>query len=364
MEQRQGVSVVICCYNSAPRLPQTLRHLALQRVPDHLPWEVVIVDNGSTDGTKEVAQAQWNMHAAPAPLRLIDSAPGLVAARNEGLRSARHEFVIFCDDDNWLDADYVHIAHEVMSADADIGVLGGWGEAAFEAEPPPWFEGIEVYFAVGPQAEASGDVSESKGYVYGAAFVVRKEAWLQVARHDFASPLESFRRGSNDKELCSLIRLAGYKMWYEESLRFKHFLPASRLEWRRFLGHAYRAHKTAMLVEPFSYVLAREDYVSPSRWYWFKVASKHALWLLRRFRALLPPLNQEGSWARFRHACYQGKLAGWLHMRWRFKAHCDRIHALQLALQAERTGVSRQTRSSARAPSRELEASATRRGDR
>ena len=51
----EGVSVVICCYNSAERLPRTLTHLAAQRVSEKLPWEVIVIDNASQDKTGEVA---------------------------------------------------------------------------------------------------------------------------------------------------------------------------------------------------------------------------------------------------------------------------------------------------------------------
>jgi GT2 family glycosyltransferase len=48
-ERPAGVSVVVCCHNSASRLPTTLHHLAAQEVPRDLGWEVIVVDNASTD---------------------------------------------------------------------------------------------------------------------------------------------------------------------------------------------------------------------------------------------------------------------------------------------------------------------------
>lgn len=325
---------MICTYNSAQRLPETLKHVAAQRVPDGLPWEVVIIDTGSSDDTKEVARRQWEVHGSPAPLHLFDSPPGLPAARREALRRAPHDLVVFCDDDNWLDEAYLRIAHGVMDDDPNIGVLGGRGEAVFEADPPTWFPRAEAYFAVGPQSDASGDISDAQGYVYGAGCVVRKSAWKQITKHGEESLLRSFRRGSNDKEMCYLIRLAGYTISYDERLRFQHFMPAARLEWRSFLAHGFHAHKTATLLEPYTYVLGQDEYSSPSRWRWLGMASSHVKWLIRRSPALLPPHNKSGSWARFRHACRQGNLAGLIHMRQHFKGNCDRVHALQLAVRS------------------------------
>ncbi len=53
----KGVSVVVCCYNSAPRLPETLMHLFAQIVNPDIKWEIIIINNASTDDTLEVAQA-------------------------------------------------------------------------------------------------------------------------------------------------------------------------------------------------------------------------------------------------------------------------------------------------------------------
>ncbi len=54
-----GVSVIICCYNSSSRIIPTLQNLVKQRVPNHIPWEVIVVNNASTDNTGEVAKETW-----------------------------------------------------------------------------------------------------------------------------------------------------------------------------------------------------------------------------------------------------------------------------------------------------------------
>ena len=49
MIMSKGVSVIVCCYNSALRLPETIRHIVQQETPAEIDWEVVIVNNSSTD---------------------------------------------------------------------------------------------------------------------------------------------------------------------------------------------------------------------------------------------------------------------------------------------------------------------------
>ena len=55
-----GVSVIVCCYNSAQRLQETIKHLAQQQVPALINWEVIIVNNASTDATYEIALKEMN----------------------------------------------------------------------------------------------------------------------------------------------------------------------------------------------------------------------------------------------------------------------------------------------------------------
>jgi hypothetical protein len=101
-----GVSVVLCCYNSVGRLPETLRHLSMQRLPSGCQWEVLLVDNASQDDTAFVASGLWEDLGRPAPLRIVhEPIPGLSSARNAGIRNACYEYVILCDDDNWLAPD-------------------------------------------------------------------------------------------------------------------------------------------------------------------------------------------------------------------------------------------------------------------
>src|SRR5688500_17791752 len=96
----EGLSVVICCYNSAERLPQTLRHLAIQKYSPGLNWEVIIVDNNSLDATADVARKEWAQYSTRVPLKVVtERDPGLSAARSKGVSSASFEFIVFCDDD-------------------------------------------------------------------------------------------------------------------------------------------------------------------------------------------------------------------------------------------------------------------------
>ena len=228
-----GVSVVICTYNGGRLLPKTLKHLAQQQVPEEVKWEVLVVDNASTDNTQVVICDVWADGKSTVPLTVLYQAkPGLTHARQMAMENATYEFVLFCDDDNWLAPNYVAAAYALMARHPDIGALGGCGELVFESKAPLWARGHGM-FANGPQAQASGKVKNN--VVYGAGSVIRKSAYDKLSKANF-SPLLTDRMGvclsaGGDYELCYNLALAGYSIWYEDQLRFKHFMPSGRLSW-------------------------------------------------------------------------------------------------------------------------------------
>jgi len=249
VENSNGISVVVCCYNSAARLPETLEHLAHQRVRASIPWEVVVVNNASSDDTATVALRLWRAAGAPAPLRVVDEpTPGLSHARARGIADSRYEVLVFVDDDNWLDKEYVRAAHEILSEHPEIGVLGGEITAAFESEPPKWFHRVQSVFAVGPQGKASGDITDYKLHVAGAGMAVRKSVHAELKRRQFQFSLSDRNQkqlsSGGDTELCLAAVLLGYRIWYDARLRLTHLMPSQRLT-EKYLRRLVRGNHEA-----------------------------------------------------------------------------------------------------------------------
>lgn len=242
---KKGASVIICCYNSAKRLPITLEHLANQKASD-ISWEVILVDNASTDDTILVAQKIWDNHKNSIPFKIIsEQRQGLSYARERGIDNAQYEYIIFCDDDNWLAEDYVQRSFNIMWSDAQIGVAGGICNAVFETTAPEWFDKHKGCYAVGKQSDVTGDITYTRGYLWGAGMILRKSVWLKVKEMGFQSIL-SDRKGKiissgGDTEICLVFRQAGYKLYYDEYLSLQHFVPASRLTWP-YLVKLYKSH--------------------------------------------------------------------------------------------------------------------------
>jgi len=230
-----GFSVVVCCHNSANRLHETFSHLARQEVNEKQSWELILVDNASTDGTSEIAAKLWANLNSPCPFYLVREVQlGLSYARRAGVLQARFDFIIFCDDDNWLAPDYATRAVGFLQAHPDVGVVGGRCKPVMEGlgtDYPEWFFTYADSYAVGVQSLRSGDVT-SRGYVWGAGMALR----AALLKHIYSSSVQSClsdRMGSKlssggDSEICRWYQMAGFRLWYEESMQLCHFVPSSR----------------------------------------------------------------------------------------------------------------------------------------
>ena len=288
-----SVSVVICCYNSETRLPETLRHLVEQEVPEGISWEVIVVDNASTDNTAQVARSLWP-DDAPAPMRVVsEPEPGLSHARKRGFMEAKHELVSFVDDDNWLAPDWVRRVAEIMNDHPEVGACGGSSEAVFETSPPFWFDRFQRSYAVGSQSDTTGDITWNAGWneshLWGAGLTVRKAAWQQLRAVGFL-PNVVGRTGSSlssgeDYELCDALRLSGWKLWYEPALHMKHFITRQRLTWsyHKKLHQGFGASNAG--IDPYRFLISDPDKLPKTMF------GKYWLWQLFRSICILAMRN-------------------------------------------------------------------------
>lgn len=228
-----GVSVVICCYNSAQRIEGTLQALSKQKVPFDLSWEVVIINNNCSDDTVEISKRIWRELGSPVQLNIYDeNMPGVAAARVKGLRCSKFEFVLFCDDDNWLCNDYVARVFNILHSNQEIGAVGGYGIAIGEVELPIWFEKYAHGYAVGKPNYETGIIPQNH-YLVSAGMGLRKSPLLfslnKLPLLLSGRDKENSLIPGEDTEICFRFLFLNFKLYYDSNLIFKHFLPKERL---------------------------------------------------------------------------------------------------------------------------------------
>ncbi len=115
-ERVDGVSIIVPTYNRAALLPQSLATLSGQTV---IPLEILVIDDGSTDGTEQVVAS------LPGPIRYIKQANGgKSSAVNRGLSVARGSMIWLFDDDDWAEPDAIEKRLDALKAQPHLGFVG------------------------------------------------------------------------------------------------------------------------------------------------------------------------------------------------------------------------------------------------
>ena len=263
----KGVSIIICCHNSANRIVDTLKHLWLQET-NGLPIEIVLVNNNCTDDTVMIAMEEWRDCGRHMPLKIVEEpVMGVSAARSKGIRAAKYQYAVFCDDDNWLASDYVSLAFDTMESNPKIGVLGGSSTAVSDAAFPDWFEQVKGDYAVGLQLDGISCDASDRGYLWGAGMVVRKFVFEDMIGNGIANAL-SDRKGKElssggDSEICKWFLMLGYSLWYNPNMKYAHFIESNRLLEEYYVQMKEKQNEAYLLLQFYDYFI---DFSQLSFW--------------------------------------------------------------------------------------------------
>ena len=226
-------SIVVCTYNRAESLRDTLRALqALQPAPGRA-WEVIVVDNNSKDHTKAVVeqvQRTWPL------LRYeFEGAQGLSHARNHGIGCARGEVILFTDDDvlpepDWLERTLAGL-HE-YEADA----CGGWIGPIWETPPPAWLtERFYGFLAVRTDRSDDYTMTADAQTPYGANMAFCRRVFERVGTFDTTRGRKGAVLASGeDGEMFERILAAGMKVVFLGRSRVHHKVEGFRTTKRYF----------------------------------------------------------------------------------------------------------------------------------
>ncbi len=228
-------SIIVCTYNRCALLDKALRSLMAQSFPADR-FEIIVVDNNSTDGTAAVVRAC----AAESPVAisyLVEKEQGLSHARNRGVGEARGEFVAFIDDDAAAEPPWLEKLAEGF-ADPRTACVGGRALPAFEASRsgwPEWLPGRFVgFFSI--VDHAGRRELHYPGYPAGTNIAFRKRALRDTGM--FSPRLG--RSGASllsmeETDLCLRLERAGHRIVYLPEAVVRHTVPEERLtrDWVR-----------------------------------------------------------------------------------------------------------------------------------
>ncbi len=226
------VSVVVPLYNKARYILRTLESVTAQSVAD---FEVIIVDDGSTDGSAGVVR-----RFADPRFRLISQAnAGPGAARNRGLRQARSPYVAFLDADDWWLPNFLQESLAVLEQHPRAAAVScGWYEYPGDRPATAWWTACGVpegFITIGPDTSAQRLVALI-AYMHTGTVLARTESVLRWGGF--------YENGSRYAEDATLW----LRMFLNEPLYF-HSRPLVRLDVEA--SELCRNYRTMRPIEPF-----------------------------------------------------------------------------------------------------------------
>lgn len=228
------ISVILCTYNRCRNLPEALGSIAASNLPEPVDWEVLVVDNNSSDQTREVIEHFCGQH--PGRFRyLFEPRQGKSHALNTGIQASQGEVLAFADDDATVEPDWLWNLTSSLRNGESSGA-GGRIIPVWKQPPPRWLStedphtmGPFVAFDLGPEA-----ISLTRP-PYGANMAFRREVFERYGgfRTDLGPrPGSEIRR--EDVEFAQRLLDAGEPMRYEPSAVVHHPVPDNRVS-KRFV---------------------------------------------------------------------------------------------------------------------------------
>jgi glycosyltransferase involved in cell wall biosynthesis len=246
---RLAYSVVIATYNRARDLRDTLASLAGLRPRGD--WEVIVVDNNSTDDTRAVVETA--ARTFPVPLRyLFEREQGRSPALNAGIRAASGAIIATTDDDVRVDPDWLDRAADGL-ARLDCDYVGGRVLPIWGAAPPAWLpnRGGKHWAVIALLDYGEAPIEFGARVPLGVNMAFRREAFERAGLLDPNTGRKAGTLlGQEVREWCIRARAAGVRGFYVPDLVVRHIIPASRLNKAYFRRWFYwRGISRAMLYE-------------------------------------------------------------------------------------------------------------------
>ena len=228
-------SVAICTHNGAERLEAVLAALSLQTF-DASEWEVLVIDNASTDETVQTAMAMFQRLFAGRGRVVNEPQLGLSYARARAAREAGGEIICFLDDDNIPAPEFVEAAVLAFVQHPKAGVLGGKVLPRWETLPTPLSEAVASFaLAICDEGEIARQNNVGGGGVVGAGMCVRREVLRRIYESGTIASRVTGRTGKNlmggeDLVISIKAKQLGWEIWYVPTLHIEHVIPARRME--------------------------------------------------------------------------------------------------------------------------------------
>ena len=231
--ERFKITAVICTFN--PRttyLNRVLNALKMQTLSPHS-WELTIIDNNSTQPVESLADVTWHPHSRI----IIEPNQGLTNARLCGIRNTESDLLIFIDDDNVLNPDYLENAVRIGLDYPFLGAWGGKSTGEFEIPKPSWMtrKHLEMIAVRDIKKSVWSNIEFNwETTPIGAGLVIRRDVAVAYEKVNSGNRILLDRVGSSlvsggDNDIVMTALELGYGTGRFLDLELTHLIPKERL---------------------------------------------------------------------------------------------------------------------------------------
>jgi glycosyltransferase involved in cell wall biosynthesis len=218
------LSVVVCTFNRADLLPGCLESLA-EQTADKSSYEVIVVNNNSTDTTEEIAESFTKRE--PNFRMVMEFSQGLSHARNRGWRDARGRYVAYIDDDARAERDWLINAMRVITDHAP-DIFGGPIYPFYLTQKPRWFNDA---YEIRQTSDTPRNLGE-KEYISGSNLIITRSLLEMLGgfRVDLGMQGNTLAYGE-ETELMIRARKVAEKceIYYDPAVRVRHLVPEHKM---------------------------------------------------------------------------------------------------------------------------------------
>jgi glucosyl-dolichyl phosphate glucuronosyltransferase len=234
------ITVILCTFNRCASLQKALDSAAAQVLPESVQWSVLVVDNNSSDQTREIAEDYCFRY--PGRFRYIfEPQQGKSHALNRGIREADGDVVAFMDDDVTAEPTWLQNLTAPLQHSSWAGV-GGRIVPPLDFSPPPWLalDGPHELGGILALFDKGREGAELIEAPFGTNMAFRKQTFEKYGlfRPDLGPCPGSEIRGE-DTEFGRRVLKGGERLWYEPSAIVHHAVPENRFQKGYFLRFLY-----------------------------------------------------------------------------------------------------------------------------
>lgn len=227
-----AVSVIVCTFNRERFLPGVLESLVRQTA-DPSRYEIVIVDNNSTDGTEALCRSFVQAHPALNTAYVMERQPGLSHARNGGSAAAKGPLITYIDDDAVATPELVEKVLAFFHTHVDAAAVGGRVLAVFEGDRPRWFNrfSASMFFSHCDRGSTPFRFTRRNGYPIGCNMSFRADVLRRATGFDIALGRRGTESlGGEEKELFSRLSEWNLPFYYDPEQVVFHRIDQRRTE--------------------------------------------------------------------------------------------------------------------------------------